>query len=94
MMRKVALAVAAAVMLCGSSVSGSAFTSAPVTLVRGLSDIHQITFWGRPFPFGYTWSRVRACTEYTPIETENGRTRWQRVWVCAKRYRSYRLSWR
>jgi len=88
MMSKVALAAAAAMLLCGSSGSGLAFTSAPNILAQRLSGIHQVSFGGWSFPYGYAWSRVRACTRYLPVETTDGKTRMQRVWVCdeSKRY--------
>lgn len=90
MKSKVVLAIAAAAMLCGSSVSGMAFIAAPVAAAQRLSDVHSVTFWGRSFPFRYNWSLVRACTRYEPVETTRG-TRMHRVWVCGDRRRySYR----
>jgi len=88
MVFKVALAAAAAMLLCGSSGSGLAFTSAPIISAQRLSGIHQISFGGWPFPYGYAWSRVRACTRYVPVESTDGKTHMQRVWVCddAKRH--------
>lgn len=82
MMSKVVMAVGVAVMLCGSSISGLAFPALPSAAVHGLSDLQNVTFGGWPFPYGYTWSRVRACTRYVPVETPQGATRLRRVWVC------------
>jgi hypothetical protein len=82
MMSKVVMAVAVAGMLCGFSVSGMAFLALPNAAVHGLSDLHKVTFGGWPFPYGYAWSRVRACTRYVPVETPRGATLLQRVWVC------------
>ena len=42
-------------------------------------------FWGEAFPYGYNWSRVRACTRYEPVETERG-VRMEKVWVCGGRW--------
>ena len=82
MMHKVVLAITVAAMLCGSTVSGTAFTVAPLVAAPSLSDVHSVTFWGQPFPYGYNWSRERACTRHLPVETPQGHTSWQRVWVC------------
>jgi hypothetical protein len=92
MMPKLALAAVTAMMLCGSSASGIALPSAPIISLQRLSDIHKASFGGWPFPYGYAWSRARACTKYLPVETKDGRARWQRVWVCDEAKRSTPLD--
>lgn len=58
--------------------------SSPAALHDGL--VRKVTFWGHPFPYGYTWSLARACTRYIPVETAHG-VRSERVWVCRQRFR-------
>lgn len=54
----------------------------PMSNIAGQkSAVQKVTFWGHPFPYGYAWSRVRACTRYVPVETPSG-VRYQRTWVC------------
>ena len=40
-----------------------------------------VTFWGEPFPYGYSWSVVRACARYLTVGGPRG-PRVERVWVC------------
>ena len=42
---------------------------------------HFLGFWGRPYPFGYQWSLVKACDRLEPVETAHGTTM-RHVWVC------------
>jgi len=47
------------------------------------SHFQPVSFWGRPFPYGYTaWG---PCIRYEPVETTWG-TRWQRVSICGYRH--------
>ena len=52
----------------------------PVEIGKGAaSAIDQASFWGLPYPYGYSyrhrcWKRIR-------VQTEIG-WRWERVWVC------------
>jgi hypothetical protein len=86
-MQKVMLAAAVATMVLSGASASQAFPGVPIDTVKvGSSAIQRVTFWGHPFPYGYNWSLVRACTRYVPVETAHG-TRPQRVWVCAARKR-------
>ena len=88
-MQKVILAAAVATVVLAGASSSQAFPAGPVHADRtGPYAVQQVTFWARPFPHGYRWSLVRACTRYVPVETAHG-TRTQRVWVCATRRRWY-----
>lgn len=87
-MHKALLAVVASFALSASAGSGMAFPAAPLHAAQNLPRVQKVTFWGRPFPYGYNWSLVRACTRYEPVETAKG-TRLQRVWVCGERWRHY-----
>ncbi len=93
MTSKAVLAIAAGAILWASSVPSTAVTVAPIAAARHLSDMHRVTFGGWPFPHGYAWSRVRACTRHIPIETTDGHIRWQRVWVCSDEGR-YSRRWK
>lgn len=88
-MHKTLLFVAASLALIVGTNSTMAF---PVSLPQSvnLAAVQKITFWGESFPYGYNWSRVRACTRYEQVETPKG-VHTKRVWVCDKRWRySYR----
>jgi len=56
---------------------------------NGVGTFHSLGFWGEPFPYGYRWSVVRACTRYEPIDTAHG-VRMEKVWVCGGRRHYYR----
>lgn len=90
MMPKIAVAISLAAILSTSSISATAAPAAAL-FVQAPSQTQKVTFWGRPFPYGYNWSLVRACTRYEPVESASGRTHWQRVWVCSvpRRYSYY-----
>lgn len=88
-MTKVILAIAAVTALCGASVSAMAFPVAPVAAMPRASQLQRTSFGGWPFPYGYAWSRTRACTRYEAVETRSGRTRWQRIWVCGPRAQTF-----
>jgi hypothetical protein len=47
------------------------------------SHIEPVSFWGLPFPYGYTY-RPGQCYKYIEIETPRG-LRWQRIWICTER---------
>jgi hypothetical protein len=86
-MRKIVLAAAVAAAMVAGASSSQAFPALPAHAIEaGPSALQRVTFWGRPFPYGYRWSLVRACTRYVPVETAHG-VRTQRVWVCATRKR-------
>lgn len=67
--------------LCAAIMLGS-------SLAVPSSAIAQIAgFWGRPFPYGYTYgapydfSGGRSCVHYVRVETSHGLQR-RRIWTC------------
>ena len=84
MMHKALLVTAASLALTLGAGVAMAIPAAPLLTSPNSSIVHKVTFWGNSFPYGYNWSRVRACTRYESVETPHG-TRTERVWVCTKR---------
>lgn len=78
MTNKVLLAAAAVIALFASVAVAAAFPVAPIHAAPA-EVVQKITFWGKPFPYGYRWSR--SCTRYEMVETSRGPVM-QRVWVC------------
>jgi hypothetical protein len=78
MLHKFGLVSLLTVSLLGNVTVASAFSPAPVNAVSPVAkDLVQASFWGRPYPYGYTgWAR---CTRY--VETHSG-THLRRVRVC------------
>lgn len=71
-------------LVCGfallASVS-SAFALGPVSVAPATvqSDIQDVSFFGRPYPYGYTgWG---PCVRYVEVQTRHG-VRLRRVRVC------------
>jgi len=60
--------------------SGSALAfGLPVNPLQASSAVQRVSFFGRPYPFGYTgWGH---CVRYVRVETRSG-PRLRRVWVC------------
>jgi hypothetical protein len=53
--------------------------SLPARPLQLTSETQPVSFFGRPYPFGYTgWGR---CVRYVHVETSQG-PRVRRVWVC------------
>jgi hypothetical protein len=44
------------------------------------SGIERVSFWGRPYPYGYRY-RPSGCVRHVRVDTAWG-PRWERVWVC------------
>jgi ABC-type glycerol-3-phosphate transport system substrate-binding protein len=86
-MQRLVLAAITALTVAAAAGPSSAMPAASLQALRADSSVQQVTFWGRPFPYGYRWSLVRACTRYETVETPRG-PRLHRIWVCAgpKRY--------
>ncbi len=40
-----------------------------------------VSFWGRPYPWGFQYSRSNPCVRYVRTTTRHG-WRWQKVWIC------------
>lgn len=80
-MTRIALLAAVAAVTTAVSVQvAGAFPAAPLTQVTQPT-VEKVTFWGRPFPYHYSWSLVQACTRYETVETAKGPVT-KRVWVC------------
>jgi hypothetical protein len=62
------------------SVGGALALGLPVSpLQSAAGETQPISFFGRPYPFGYTgWG---PCVRYVHVETSRG-PRLRRVWVC------------
>jgi hypothetical protein len=68
-------------LLVGSAGSAQAFgpVNSITSLLDARSDLLDASFWGRPFPYGYTgWG---PCIRYVEVETRWG-LRLRRVRVC------------
>ena len=85
MAHKVLPAAVAAIALYVSAGSCVAFPVHPMQSAEN-SIVQRVTFWGRPFPYRYNWSLVRACTRYELLEGPRG-PRMHRIWVCGDRRR-------
>jgi hypothetical protein len=72
------LCVLAAGLMVGSAGSALAL-GLPINLVQPAGWAQPISFFGRPYPFGYAgWGH---CVRYVRVETGAG-PRLRRVWVC------------
>lgn len=72
------LSVLAAGLIMGSAGSALAL-GLPANPLQQTSEAQPVSFFGRPYPFGYTgWGR---CVRYEHVETSLG-PRLRRVWVC------------
>jgi hypothetical protein len=92
-MNRNALLMAVAVITLGASGQvAAAFPAAPLTQVTQPA-VEKVTFWGRPFPYHYSWSLVQACTRYETVETAKGPVT-KRVWVCDVEHRDAVVSYR
>lgn len=81
MIRKFSIVCGVAVGIAMSA--SAAFAMGPVNqldqAVRAQQDVLDISFFGRPYPYGYTgWS---PCTRYVEVETRRG-PRLRRVRIC------------
>jgi hypothetical protein len=77
MVRKFGLFCVFGLGLLASTTSASAF--GPVAQIRPVDDAQRVSFFGRPYPFGYTgWGR---CIRYVEVDTPAG-PRLRRVRVC------------
>ncbi len=81
MVHKFRIVCALGIMMLGSVCSAQAFgpvnSISPSSGVR--SDLLDVSFWGRPYPYGYTgWG---PCIRYVEVETRWG-LRLRRVRVC------------
>jgi hypothetical protein len=69
-------ALAAGLMMGSGSASALGL---PVHPLQASGEAQQVSFFGRPYPFGYTgWGH---CVRYVRVETRSG-PRLRRVWVC------------
>jgi hypothetical protein len=81
MVKKFGILCVLGLALVGSAGSASAFgpVNAIGPSVDAQRDLLDVSFWGRPYPYGYTgWG---PCIRYVPIDTPWG-LRLRRVRVC------------
>jgi hypothetical protein len=81
--RRVQMAVLAGCLGVGLAI-GSPAIAVPIgptaTGVGELSGVALASFWGQPFPYGYSY-RYHPCYRTERVRTRSG-WRWRRVWVC------------
>ncbi len=71
------LCILAAGLMMGAG-SASAL-GLPVNPLQISDEVQPVSFFGRPYPFGYTgWGH---CVRYVEVETRRG-PRLRRIWVC------------
>lgn len=92
MSRNTLLVAGAAAAFAASVEIAAAFPIAPLPTVAQPA-IEKVTFWGRPFPYYYSWSLVQACTRYETVETPKGPVT-KSVWVCDAGRREAVVSYR
>ncbi len=75
-----ATALALAAMPTAALAVGPGF---PAALVATGAAIEQASFWGLPFPYGYSgWRRHPECVRVVEERDIWGVVHWRRVWVC------------
>jgi hypothetical protein len=89
MTNRLLLAAAAAAFVVSASGAALALPVAPLHAVHTPA-VTKVTFWGKPFPYGYAW-RARSCSRLVTIETSRGPVT-RRVYDCSSdgRVVSYR----
>lgn len=79
MLHKFGVVSVMAISLLGNVTVASAFSPAPMKSTPTTDEVLQASFFGRPYPYGYTgWAR---CTRYVEVQTRSG-THLRRVRVC------------
>jgi hypothetical protein len=73
----------AAAAVLALSLSAGASAALPVASLGAAPTVAvtKVTFWGKPFPYGYRWAR--SCSRYEMVETSRGPVM-QRVWTCGR----------
>ncbi len=62
-----------------ASIPASAAPTTAIDITKALgSGFDRASFWGWPYPYGYTY---RRCSRVVRVRTDEG-WRWQRVWTC------------
>jgi len=77
------LMIVAASLAIGTSftTSAGAAPTYPIEPGPGTTSIaEQVSFWGLPYPYGYSY-RGHRCLRHVRLQTRHG-WRWRRVWVC------------
>lgn len=84
------VAVIAASVSLGLAFAAQPATAAPIypaELGKGLDSLtEKASFWGWPYPYGYTYGSwgaqyPRGCVKYVRVQTRHG-WRSKRIWVC------------
>jgi len=85
MLRIFSRSVAMALLIGATGLSGvsHAAPTFPVDLAaKAAPAAEHVSFWGRPFPYGYAYRRG-GCTRIIRVETPDG-WRVKRVWICRR----------
>jgi hypothetical protein len=82
MARKILPTVAGAILAVTCFVgASSAAPISPVDIGQGVrAELESVSFWARPFPYGYA-QRHHRCVRYVRVGTRHG-YRMRQVWVC------------
>jgi len=77
----VALAVVLELLLSPQLAFAGPGTGSGFEPAEAASTASPVSFWGRPYPYGYTgWG---PCVRYERLETEQGII-FRRVWICSR----------
>jgi hypothetical protein len=74
--------IVGALMTVGCLASAYAAPIAPPAMMALSAPVESVSFWGQPFPSGYTYFPGQ-CYRYVQVETPNGYA-WRRVWICTE----------
>jgi hypothetical protein len=75
--------IVGALVSIGSLGVASAAPIAPAAMTALSSPpVKLVSFWGRAFPWGYTYYHGQ-CYTYVQVETPTGYA-WRRVWICTE----------
>jgi hypothetical protein len=79
MVRKFGMVCGLGLALLMSVGSAHAFGLVGSPAAAAEADVHDVSFFGRPYPYGYTgWG---PCIRYVEVPTRHG-VRVRRVWAC------------
>jgi len=77
------IAIVGALISIGCLTTARAAPIAPSAMTALIgSPAHFVSFWGKPFPFGYRY-RPGQCYMHVQEESPQGPV-WRRVWVCTE----------
>jgi hypothetical protein len=74
--------IVGALMTVGCLATAYAAPIAPAATIAPPAPVKLVSFWGWPFPHGYTYLRGQ-CYMPVQVDTPNGPV-WRRVWICTE----------